>query len=82
MGRYTYQSTTGYEKEFEICRLPKEVMKALNTYEQKEKVIKSDAKERDMDYIDFSDIQFEDNPEDFFPRRIVNKKNLSNSLES
>lgn len=68
IGRYHYAQGIGYKRQTETCRLPKAVKESLNSYAQPKKTLAAPVKkEKDLDVIDFSDIQFDDEPADFFP---------------
>ncbi len=73
MGRYEYERNVGYKRVVEVCRLPKEVMDVVSThaniqYEAEQPDVEVNNKSnKDLDFIDMSDIKYDDNPEDFFP---------------
>lgn len=68
IGRYHYVEGFGYKLQTETCRLPKAVKESLNSYALPQKPVPVPVKkERDLDVIDFSDIEFDDEPADFFP---------------
>lgn len=70
IGRYHYVDELGYKRQTETCRLPKAVKENVNSYALPKKAIPAPVKkERDLDVIDFSDIHFDDEPEDFFPEQ-------------
>lgn len=74
LGRYQYVESKGYELNKQVCRLPRMVADLLNTYAKDEKsVITPSVKIKDPDFIDFSNIKYDDKPEDFFPDEEIKK---------
>jgi hypothetical protein len=69
LGRYHYTAKVGYQLNNEICRLPIAVGKLVNTNAKEidvNKKIEPKVKIKDPDFIDFSNIKYDDKPEDFF----------------
>lgn len=66
LGRYKYQTKEGYILEYNLCQLPKRLAKILNSNKAPE-IFKEPRENKGPDFIDFSNIKFEDNPEDLFP---------------
>lgn len=74
LGRYHYVQSKGYELNKQVCRLPRMVADLLSTYAKEERpVIEPSVKIKDPDFIDFSNIKYDDKPEDFFPDEEINK---------
>lgn len=71
LGRYQYEKKQGYNRVAEVCRLPKEVMSVVSSYAKAQKeelpIGPERRSEKNLDYIDMSDINFDDSPDDFFP---------------
>ncbi len=69
LGRLKYGETLyAYEQEQEVCRLPLSVRDSLNSYRPVAKVKpKPKFRSSDPDYIDFSDIKFNDRESDLYP---------------
>ena len=68
LGRYHYVEGMGYRKTVEVCRLPKQVMEALSSYTTvTPPVPPPPVGGRNLDAIDLSDIEFNDDPADLYP---------------
>lgn len=74
LGRYHYVKSSGYQLDKEVCRLPRIVSDLLSTYGKEKKVItEPNIKTQDPDFIDFSNLKYDDKPEDFFPEEAITK---------
>jgi hypothetical protein len=68
IGRLKYKDDGFYKLDKKVCRLPKITSELLGSYAKPKKEMPAlEIKRDDPDVIDFSDLEFDDSPEDFFP---------------